>query len=69
MLTVSYQRGNAQAYDMWADQVGDQSYSWDRFLPYFQKSANYSAPNMDIRAANATVPAPSSGAFSPAGGP
>ncbi|KAG4035135.1 hypothetical protein MFRU_002g04790 [Monilinia fructicola] len=64
-----YQRGNAQAYDMWADQVGDQSYSWDRFLPYFRKSANYSAPNMDLRAANATVPAPSSGAFSPAGGP
>ncbi|KAB8304231.1 hypothetical protein EYC80_003649 [Monilinia laxa] len=64
-----YQRGNAQAYDMWADQVEDQSYSWDEFLPYFRKSAKYSAPNMDLRAANATVPAPSSEAFSPAGGP
>ncbi|KAI9648078.1 hypothetical protein NHQ30_002707 [Ciborinia camelliae] len=64
-----YHRGNAQAYDLWANQVGDQSYSWENFLPYFRKSAKYSPPNMSLRAANATVPAPSSGAFIPTGGP
>ncbi|QSZ37565.1 hypothetical protein DSL72_008663 [Monilinia vaccinii-corymbosi] len=66
---MMYQRGNAQAYDIWADQVGDQGYSWDNFLPYFRKSANYSAPHLSLRASSATVPAPSIKAFSPTGGP
>lgn len=67
--TVRYHRGDAKAYDMWADQVGDQCYTWDNFLPYFRKSAKYTPPNTSLRAANATVPAPSNEAFSPTGGP
>lgn len=38
----------------WADQVGDDSYEWDNFLPYYQKSVNFTAPNMDLRSANST---------------
>lgn len=29
----------------WADEVDDQSYTWDNFLPYFKKSCNYTAFN------------------------
>ncbi|PQE16953.1 gmc oxidoreductase protein [Rutstroemia sp. NJR-2017a BBW] len=64
-----YHRGNAQAYDKWAEDVGDDSYSWANFLPYFRKSAKYTAPNTNLRAANATVPAPSAQAYSSSGGP
>lgn len=49
-----YQRGCASAYDMWADQVGDDSYKWDNFKPYFEKSIHYSPPREDLRFANAT---------------
>ena len=39
---------------MWADQVGDQDYNWNKFLPYFEKSLNFTPPDMSKRAANAT---------------
>ena len=51
---MAYQRGTKDSYQMWADQVGDQDYSWDKFLPYFEKSLNFTPPNMSKRAANAT---------------
>lgn len=69
MRSISYHRGNAQAYDKWAKDVDDDSYSWVNFLPYFRKSAKYTAPNMNLRAANATVPVPSEDAYSASGGP
>lgn len=49
---LTYQIGPKGAYQRWADQVGDQAYSWDRFLPYFQKSQDFSTPH--DRPANAT---------------
>ena len=49
--------------------VEDQSYAWDQFLPYFQKSAHYTPPDMSKRPANASVPSPSAGAFVESGGP
>ena len=39
---------------MWADQVGDQDYTWSKFLPYFEKSLNFTPPDASKRAANAT---------------
>lgn len=30
---------------MWAEHVGDDSYSWDNVLPYYQKSPHFTAPN------------------------
>ncbi|XTI84315.1 GMC oxidoreductase [Cenococcum geophilum] len=64
-----YQRGTAGSYDQWASAVGDDSYKFQSFLPYFRKSAHYTAPNVQIRAANASVPSPNSTAYIATGGP
>lgn len=53
---------------MWADQVGDDSYQWDNFLPYFQKSVKFTAPNMELRSSNST-PEYDINAFSTSDGP
>jgi choline dehydrogenase len=47
-----YQRGSKGSYQNWADAVGDQSYTWENFLPYFQKSVNFTPPDMNLRFAN-----------------
>lgn len=49
-----YQRGTKSSYQMWADRVGDASYEFDNFLPYFEKSLNFTGPNADLRFANST---------------
>lgn len=49
-----YQRGTTGSYQKWADAVGDQSYAFKNFLPYFQKSVNFTPPNMSLRFANST---------------
>ncbi|ORY57010.1 putative GMC oxidoreductase [Pseudomassariella vexata] len=38
-----YQRPTVQAMQKWADEVGDDSFTWDKMLPYFKKSINYTA--------------------------
>ncbi|PSN66435.1 GMC oxidoreductase [Corynespora cassiicola Philippines] len=63
-----YQRGDKGSYQRWADAVGDQSYTWDNFLPYFKKSIKFTPPKSPPRAPNASAeynPA----AFDPTGGP
>lgn len=55
------------AYRKWADQVGDQSYTFDRFLPYFKKSCHYTAPTQALYVNSSNNQDPS--AFSPGGGP
>lgn len=52
---MTYQRGTIGSYKQWADQVGDNDYAWEQFLPYFEKSLNFTPPNQSKRAANATV--------------
>lgn len=42
------------SYKQWADLVGDQSYTFENFLPYFEKSVNFTPPDQTKRAANAT---------------
>ncbi|MCJ1393615.1 hypothetical protein MMC18_006490 [Xylographa bjoerkii] len=64
-----YHRGSTQAYDRWSEKVGDSSYTFGNFLPFFRNSVHYSMPNMAIRAANASVPEPSMKAYSLLGGP
>ena len=51
---MAYQRGTVDSYRMWAEQVGDQAYTWSNFLPYFEKSLNFTPPDASKRAANAT---------------
>lgn len=55
--------------DKWASTVNDSSYEWDSFLPFYQRSANYTPPNASLRFANASVPAPSAKAYIKSGGP
>ncbi|VBB75829.1 Putative GMC oxidoreductase possibly involved in aflatoxin biosynthesis, member of the aflatoxin cluster [Podospora comata] len=63
-----YHRGSKGAYKKWAEQVGDDAYTWDNWLPYFQKSVKFSGPNTNPRPANATA-VNNLSAFSESGGP
>ncbi|KIK59261.1 hypothetical protein GYMLUDRAFT_201857 [Collybiopsis luxurians FD-317 M1] len=63
-----YQRPTKGTLQQWADDVGDQSYTWDNFLPYFEKSIKFTPPDQSVRAANATADYDAS-VFTPAGGP
>ena len=49
-----YQRGTVGSYQWWEDVVGDQSYGWKNFLPYFQKSVTFTPSNTSLRFANST---------------
>ncbi|EOA85520.1 hypothetical protein ACJQWK_06424 [Exserohilum turcicum] len=50
-----HHRPNRGALDAWADAVGDESYTFDQFLPYFKKSFTFTPPNQETRLANATT--------------
>ncbi|KAF5366691.1 hypothetical protein D9757_013583 [Collybiopsis confluens] len=63
-----YQRPTKASLQMWADDVDDQSYNWENFLPYFQKSVDFTPPDLSVRAANATAGF-NPEAFSSYGGP
>ncbi|QDS74529.1 hypothetical protein FKW77_007519 [Venturia effusa] len=63
-----YQRATKGTMDMWAKQIGDDSYSWEKFLPYYQKSVHFTAPTGSPRAENATARFRAE-AFPPQGGP
>ncbi len=60
-------RGTADCYNKWADQVGDQSYRYENFLPYFKKSVKYTPPNQALYINSSVTEA--SAAFSQLGGP
>ncbi|KUI69398.1 Versicolorin B synthase [Cytospora mali] len=51
---VAYSRSTIGAFQLWADTVGDQSYTWDNVLPYYKKSMDFTPPNRATRFANAT---------------
>jgi choline dehydrogenase len=57
---MNYNRPTKGSLDAWADAVNDDSYRWDNFLPYFEKSIDYHNPDDQLRAANSSVPAYSS---------
>ncbi len=63
-----YHRGSTGSYKRWADLVGDDSYTFENLLPYFQRSAHYTSPS-SIRPENASVPDPDPSSFQPSGGP
>lgn len=49
-----YQRGTNASYQQWADMVGDESYTFDRLLPYFERSVCFTPPNAEMRFANSS---------------
>ena len=51
---MAYHRSTKGAYQKWARQVGDESYEFENWLPFFEKSLRYTPPDMAKRAANAT---------------
>lgn len=51
---MAYQRGTIEAYQRWADEVGDQSYTFKALLPFFEKSLNFTPPDNSKRGLNAT---------------
>lgn len=63
-----YQRGPAAAYQMWANAVGDQSYTFGNLLPYFQKSVQLTPMTGNSRVSNST-PSFAANMFSSTGGP
>ncbi|KAK8152943.1 choline dehydrogenase [Phyllosticta citrichinensis] len=50
-----HHRPNKGSLDEWAKAVGDDSYQFDSFLPYFKKSMNFTPPNTETRPENATT--------------
>lgn len=52
-----------------ADQVGDQTYAWDAFFPYLQKSTAFTPPNITSRGSNSSDIKFNANSFSPTGGP
>lgn len=65
---LDYQRPTIGSLQMWADQVGDQSYTFNNFLPFYKKSVSFTAPNTVTRPANVTVDY-DAGAYDSSGGP
>ncbi|KAL4874684.1 hypothetical protein BJY04DRAFT_225757 [Aspergillus karnatakaensis] len=57
-----------QSLDLWAEAVNDSSYAFDNIFPFYQRSVEFTPPNMEERAPNATVEFNAS-AFDVAGGP
>jgi choline dehydrogenase len=53
---MAYHRGTVGSYQRWGDLVGDQSYTFDKILPYSERMATLIAPELPKRnAPNATV--------------
>lgn len=63
-----YQRGDRGSYQRWADEVGDESYTFDNLMPYFKKSVKFTPPDTSRRASNASAEY-NADAFSSSGGP
>ena len=53
--------------NLWADQVGDDSYTWNNTLPYFKSSPRYTPPPLDLYTNASYDQDPS--AYSATGGP
>lgn len=50
-----YSRGTKGSFALWAEEVGDDAYTWEDLLLFHEKSLTFTPPNMDVRAANASA--------------
>jgi choline dehydrogenase len=54
--SMGYHRGTKGAYQRWADLIDDQSYTFDRILPFFKRTCTLTPPDPQRRnVPNATV--------------
>ena len=60
-------RGTTGSYQAWAEQVGDESYTFGNLLPYFRKSVRFTPPDYGKRGGPRVAYDPS--AYSPRRGP
>lgn len=67
-LPNSGQRSSAGAFQKWADDVGDQSYTFDNLLPFFKRSVHFNPPSVSTIPSNVSLPYNVSD-FSDTGGP
>lgn len=52
---MAYHRGTIGSYEKWAREVGDDSYLFENFLPFFQQAVTLTPPNADLRYPNSSV--------------
>ncbi|KAH1489306.1 hypothetical protein LV164_002717 [Aspergillus fumigatus] len=62
-----YHRPTADSMQRWADEASDESYTFDRMLPYFKKSCHYTPPDQSLYVNSTNTQTPD--AFEPSGGP
>ncbi|RHZ71526.1 hypothetical protein CDV55_108196 [Aspergillus turcosus] len=62
-----YYRPTADSMQRWAEEVGDESYTFDRMLPYFKKLCCYTPPDLSLYVN--TTNTQTVDAFDPSGGP
>lgn len=53
---IEYPSGTKGSFQWWADVVGDDSYTWDHFLPWLKKSVDFSPPNRAKISPNVSIP-------------
>ncbi|KAK5144254.1 hypothetical protein LTR32_003785 [Rachicladosporium monterosium] len=63
-----YQRATVGSLRKWADDVEDQSYTWQNLLPYYKKAVHFTPPNETRYDINSSNPYDAA-AFEPSGGP
>ncbi|RYO83274.1 hypothetical protein DL764_009474 [Monosporascus ibericus] len=51
---MAYAHTSESAHEMWANQVGDESYTYSNMLKYYRRTMNFSPPREDVRFRNAT---------------
>ncbi|KFA71274.1 hypothetical protein S40288_08485 [Stachybotrys chartarum IBT 40288] len=51
---MAYAYTSRGAHQMWADQVDDESYTFDNMLEYYHRTMNFSPPDLEARFANST---------------
>ncbi|KAF4635110.1 hypothetical protein G7Y89_g2998 [Cudoniella acicularis] len=51
----TWTRGNAADYNLWAKIVGDESWSYERLLPYFKKTETHFDPDADQHGHNGPI--------------
>ena len=53
---ISWESSSIGAFQKWADEVGDQSYTFDSLLPFFKRSVHFHAPNASTTPSNVSLP-------------
>lgn len=51
---MCYHRGTRGSYQKWAEATGDDNYTFDSLMPYFEKSIKFTGPNAELRFTNGT---------------